>query len=165
MSAGVRCVGADACAHITTHERSNMSDQTPPDNRSEIVALQLGLHKDLGDQTVQSRFQEFCDEAVGRLTQTDANGEPIFEAGKAKASFTVTVELERMADDAFAFSSAATCKQKLPSPPPRARTAMLVRGLGLAQKVTDARQAGLFNPADGQPEPMSQEEAEEKLGD
>jgi len=138
----------------------------PPDPqpKKKLVALQLGLLTDTQDRTLQDRFAEFCEEAAAKLTAVvPANGEPIHEAGKAKAVFSVKVEIERLSDDSLSFIVRDQAASKFPYPPGKGRTSAMVAGLGLHQTVEPA-QAPLFNPTEGQPEPLSIPEAEEKTG-
>jgi len=137
-----------------------MSDQN---RKEDIVPQQLALLEDVQGITLQTRFEQFCASAVDALTQTHPkSGDPVFPAGKAKSRMMITLEIERSADDALAFSTVAESKEKHPHIPGKLNSSVVVRGIGLAQRVT-TDQPHLFNPADGQPGPVSAEEAKAML--
>jgi hypothetical protein len=139
--------------------------QDAPKSTPEIVALQLALLENVGGQTLQTRFNRFCLQAVEALTECDDHGEPLLEAGKARAAFQITIELTRATDDSLHFGVDHTVKEKMPPIPGRSRSAPFVRNVGLAQRVTKDVQTSFFHPAHGQPEPLTPEQAEDVLKD
>lgn len=129
----------------------------------DIRPQQIHLLEDAQGVTLQTRFEQFCNEAIDRLTQTyPKSGDPVFPAGKAKSRMQVTVEIERAADDALSFSIVPEIKEKHPAIPGKAKSSVVVMGLGLSQRVT-TDQPALFNPAEGQPQPLSIVEARRVL--
>lgn len=139
----------------------NANDMKEPETR--LVHQQIGLVEDLQGQTLQTRFERFCHEAMETLTQVNQHGEPLLEAGKAKAKLTLDVSIIRTADDALTFTIDHDVRTKLPRVPCKSRSAPFVRGIGLAQRV-NATQMPLFDPAHGQPKPFEPGEAGEMLG-
>lgn len=139
----------------------NGSEMKEPDTR--IVHQQIALLEDLQGQSLQTRFEEFCRTAMDALTQVNPHGEPILEAGKAKASLTLQVNVIRTADDALTFAIDHELRTKLPRIPCKSRSAPFVRGIGLAQRVK-ADQLPLFDPKQGQPRPFEPGEANDMLG-
>lgn len=133
------------------------------EDRNTIVPLQLGLLQLSTDQTIQQAFEQFGRDAVSQLTVDDASGNPVFEAGKAKASFTLKVRIERVANDSYAFAVEPIVRTELPRIPGRARSTTFTTDNGLVQRVT-VKQLPLFDPASGQPKvPTSAEVDPESL--
>ena len=142
-----------------TDEQTNVD---PKEQSTEVVHRQLALMKDVAGQTLQTRFERFCEHAVEALTQVNEHGEPVLPAGKAKATCTITVEVARASDDAFLFEFSNGMKFKLPSVPGLTQSSPLVQNVGLAERVV-SNTLPLFNPSDGQPKPLTREEAEEQV--
>lgn len=138
-------------------------DPKSPEDKPRVVPQQIALLEGIDGTTLQSRFEEFCQVAVDALTLTNTMGDPVIEAGKGKAEFAVKVKIERVANDSMTFAIAHEVNEKLPKVPGVVKTAPLVVGVGLAQRVS-LRQYPLFDPAGGQPRPLSKEEAEGNLG-
>lgn len=133
-----------------------MDDEAKKDEpRSDIPAragrtvrhLQINELEDAQEATLQARFERFCELAVDRLSEVHPRShEPMLEAGKAKAEFTLKVTITRTSDDvAVAFTVDHEVKSAFPAMPGRPRSARLVPGVGLAQPTTN-RQNGLFPP-------------------
>ncbi len=124
-----------------------------------VARLQLGLLRDAAGQSLQTRFENFCDEGIGSLTATNEHGEPVLEAGKFKATFTVSVQMTRTADDALNFTFDHSVGKKLPCVPSVGKSASVVSGLGIAEALA-VSQMPLFSPLGGQPKPRSKEDVE-----
>ena len=140
-----------------------MEDETTDVKReTQVVARQLSLLKDTSQQTLQTRFERFCLEAADALTVTDSDGNPVHDAAKAKAVMQITVEVSRVADDALLFNFSNEIRQKMPSVPGLATSSQLVHGIGLVERVRHDTPS-LFDPAGGQPQPMTKEQAEETI--
>lgn len=138
-----------------------MADKTK--RETTLAPLQLDLLKNVQGMTLQSIFEGFCTQATNVLTSVrSADGEPVFEAGKAASEFTVTVKVSRVTDDSRHFSIDMTIKEKHPFPPGVSKTVPEVRGVGLAQQVSN-EQLSIFDADAGQPEPMSVEEARKRM--
>lgn len=130
-----------------------------PKRETTLAPLQLDLLKNVQGMTLQSIFEGFCNQAKEVLTSVrSADGEPVFEAGKAASEFEVKVRISRVTDDSRHFSIEMAVKEKHPFPPGVSKTVPDVRGVGLAQQVSN-EQLSIFDADAGQPEPMSIEEA------
>jgi hypothetical protein len=115
------------------------------------VPRQLSLLEDCQGQSLQTRFEGFCMDAVDALTATQPDsGEPLLPAGKAKATLKITIDVSRLSDDSFAFDLVHSVKTALPQVPGKAVTSHLVKGVGLAQGIKD-HQLSLLDPTRGQP--------------
>ena len=132
------------------------------DQQKQVVHQQLGLLTDLEDQTLQTRFERFCQGAMDVLTSQKADGEPVFDAGSVKASLTIKVSVERTANDTLSFVFDHEVKETLPKTPGRRKSSAFVLGVGLSQMVTHV-QLPLLKPAEGQPKPLTKTEAEANL--
>ena len=127
--------------------------------KRQIVPLQVALLEDVGGRTLQDRFTEFLEDATSALMASHADsGEPLYEAGKAKATLSIKIDVSRVADDSIAFAVDNQLAVKLPKPPGKGRTSQLVTGIGLAQPVR-AKQLPMFAKDDGQPRPLTIDEA------
>lgn len=135
---------------------------TPNPPASDIVPQQLALLESIDGMTLQTRYEQFTERAIDILTSQDGRGEPVFDAGSAKCTMTVKVSIERTANDALAFTTDHNVKETHPNPPGKLKTGQVVRGVGLAQRVTD-QGPPLFNPEDGQPRPLTLDEARNAL--
>jgi hypothetical protein len=108
--------------------------------------------------TLQTRFEGFLEESHASLCAVDpASGEPLLEAGKAKATLTLKVQVTRVANDSLAFTLDHDVSVKLPRIPGRGQTAQVVQGIGMAARV-QRKNLPLFDPVSGQPKPVSRED-------
>lgn len=145
----------------TTKPAKQSRSSAPPDEKK-VVPKQLALMEDIAGQSLQRRFEDFCEAARESLTITNDHGEPIFDAGEAAAELTIKIKVARLANDSLNLSFDHSISEKHPKVPGKLSSAMYVRNVGYAQRV-DLKQHPLFDPADGQPTPIEIEAAQRTL--
>lgn len=126
--------------------------------QSDIIHRQLGELEDLQGRTLQDRFEDFCQDAVAHLTAKRKDGEPVIPAGKGKSKLKIEISVERLADDSLVFEFAHVLGVKHPQIPAKRCTSPMVQGVGLAAR-KGHEESPLFDPANGQPEAMTEDEA------